>query len=60
MKSIAFCCISTGEFHFPNDIAAQIAVDTVKEYQREHEIEVIFNVFKDSDKQIYRENLSAG
>lgn len=59
LKSIAFCCISTGEFHFPNDTAAQIAVDTVKEYQKEHKIEVIFNVFKDSDKQIYRELLSA-
>ena len=59
LKSIAFCCISTGEFHFPNDIAAQIAVDTVKEYQKQHEIEVIFNVFKDYDKQIYRELLSA-
>ncbi len=59
LKSIAFCCISTGEFHFPNDIAAQIAVNTVKEYQKEHKIEVIFNVFKDHDYQIYRELLSA-
>ena len=59
LKSIAFCCISTGEFHFPNDTAAQIAVNTVKEYQKEHEIEVIFNVFKDYDYQIYRELLSA-
>ena len=59
LNSIAFCCISTGEFHFPNDIAAQIAVDTVKEYQKQHEIEVIFNVFKDYDFQLYRELLSA-
>ena len=59
LKSIAFCCISTGEFHFPNDIAAQIAVDTVKEYQKEHKIEVIFNVFKDYDYRLYRELLSA-
>ena len=59
LKSIAFCCISTGEFHFPNDIAAQIAVDTVKEYQKQHEIEVIFNVFKDYDYELYRELLSA-
>nr|WP_316618956.1 protein-ADP-ribose hydrolase [uncultured Ruminococcus sp.] len=58
-KSIAFCCISTGVFGFPQYDAAQIAVKTVKEYQKEHKIEVIFNVFKDSDKQIYRENLSA-
>ena len=58
-KSIAFCCISTGVFGFPQKEAAEIAVNTVKEYQKEHEIEVIFNVFKDSDKQIYRENFSA-
>ena len=59
LKSIAFCCISTGVFGFPQKEAAQIAVNTVKEYQKKHEIEVIFNVFKDSDKQIYRELLSA-
>lgn len=59
LKSIAFCCISTGVFGFPKREAAEIAVNTVKEYQKEHEIEVIFNVFKDSDKQIYRELLSA-
>ncbi|MEE0871996.1 MAG: protein-ADP-ribose hydrolase [Ruminococcus sp.] len=58
-KSIAFCCISTGVFGFPQKEAAEIAVNTVKEYQKQHEIEVIFNVFKDSDKQIYRELLSA-
>ena len=58
-KSIAFCCISTGVFGFPQKEAAEIAVKAVKEYQKEHEIEVIFNVFKDSDKQIYRELLSA-
>ena len=58
LKSIAFCCISTGVFGFPKKEAAEIAVNTVKEYQKEHEIEVIFNVFKDSDTQIYRELLS--
>ncbi|MCD8363070.1 MAG: protein-ADP-ribose hydrolase [Lachnospiraceae bacterium] len=59
VKSVAFCCISTGEFHFPNDRAAQIAVSTVKEYkeQTNSEIEVIFNVFKDVDLQIYRKLL---
>ncbi|MCC8139870.1 MAG: protein-ADP-ribose hydrolase [Lachnospiraceae bacterium] len=59
VKSIAFCCISTGEFHFPNDRAAQIAVSTVKEYKEQTncEIEVIFNVFKDIDLQIYRKLL---
>lgn len=61
LKSIAFCCISTGEFHFPNDKAAQIAVETVKKYkERTHsEIEVIFNVFKELDYNIYRELLRA-
>ena len=32
LESVAFCCISTGEFHFPNDLAAEIAVRTVKEF----------------------------
>lgn len=61
LKSIAFCCISTGEFHFPNDKAAQIAIETVKEYkeQMHSEIEVIFNVFKELDYNIYRELLQA-
>ena len=56
VKSIAFCCISTGEFHFPNERAAEIAVQTVKDYQREAggEIEVIFNVFKEADFSIYQ------
>ena len=55
-RSIAFCCISTGEFHFPNELAAQIAVQTVRAWQRQNpdRIEVIFNVFKDSDYEIYR------
>ena len=58
VKSIAFCCISTGEFHFPNDIAAQIAVETVKDYLKHSELErVIFNVFKDTDKKIYEKLL---
>ncbi len=56
IKSVAFCCISTGEFHFPNDKAAQIAVRAVKEYreQTHSKIEVIFNVFKAIDLQIYQ------
>ena len=56
LKSIAFCCISTGEFHFPNDKAAEIAVHTVKAYRQDtrSSMEVIFNVFKDKDYQIYR------
>ena len=61
LKSIAFCCISTGEFHFPNDKAAQIAVETVKRYKEEtqSEIEVIFNVFKKLDYNIYKRLLKA-
>lgn len=61
IKSIAFCCISTGEFHFPNDQAAQIAVQTVKAYKKQthSEIEVIFNVFKTDDYNIYRNLLAA-
>ena len=59
VESIAFCCISTGVFLFPNDKAAEIAVQTVKEYKAETDrrIEVIFNVFKDVDYQIYRDLL---
>ena len=55
VKSIAFCCISTGEFHFPNESAAAIAVQTVRDYiqQTNSSIEVIFNVFKDIDYTIY-------
>lgn len=61
LKSIAFCCISTGEFHFPNDKAAQIAVETVKRFKKQthSEIEVIFNVFKELDYNIYQELLQA-
>ena len=55
IKSVAFCCISTGEFHFPNGEAAQIAVDTVRRYRGS--TEVIFNVFKNTDLEIYRELL---
>lgn len=56
LKSIAFCCISTGEFHFPNGEAAQIAVRTVRDYlQSDAGIEkVIFNVFKQVDYDIYK------
>lgn len=56
IDSIAFCCISTGEFHFPNGKAAEIAVRTVKKFISENKskIKVIFNVFKDTDYEIYR------
>ena len=59
ITSLAFCCISTGEFHFPNDKAAEIAVQTVKQYKEKTKsnMEVIFNVFKDMDYKIYRKLL---
>ena len=58
-KSLAFCCISTGEFHFPNRRAAEIAVETVKAWQAQHpgEMEVVFNVFQDRDREIYEKLL---
>ena len=61
LESVAFCCISTGEFHFPNEEAAQIAVRTVTEFmeQKTDVKKVIFNVFKDADREIYRRLLSA-
>ena len=56
LESVAFCCISTGEFHFPNEEAARIAVRTVQEFlQQESSVKkVIFNVFKDTDLEIYK------
>lgn len=59
LKSVAFCCISTGEFHFPNQEAAEIAVKTVRDFLKQDTgIErVIFNVFKDTDLAIYRKLL---
>ncbi len=59
IRSIAFCCISTGEYYFPNDKAAEIAVRTVKAYKKatNSNIGVIFNVFKDIDRELYEEVL---
>lgn len=54
IKSIAFCCISTGVFGFPQDKAAEIAVQTVREFLKTHDIEVIFNVFTEKDFDIYK------
>lgn len=61
LESITFCCISTGEFHFPNEKAAKIAVDTVRKYKQQtgSKIKVIYNVFKDEDYEIYRKLLCA-
>ena len=60
VKSIAFCCISTGVFMFPNRRAAEIAVETVRTYCKEtgSGIKVVFNVFKDEDFAIYSKILS--
>lgn len=53
VKSIAFCCISTGVFGFPQKKAAEIAVKTVRNFRKDHSIEVIFNVFRQDDYDIY-------
>ena len=56
LRSVAFCCISTGVFRFPQERAAEIAVKTVKAFLDHSETSlkrVIFNVFKDSDWDIY-------
>lgn len=61
LQSVAFCCISTGEFHFPNERAAEIAIRTVGEYKAETEskIKVIFDVWKNKDHEIYDRLLGA-
>ena len=62
LRSVAFCCISTGVFHFPNRRAAEIAVNTVTGWTESHKgrmDRVIFNVFKDQDRVIYEEILTA-
>ena len=62
LESIAFCCISTGEFHFPNDLACRIAVGTVRNYLKTHPDSsiktVVFNTFKDIDHVLYQEALT--
>ena len=61
VKSIAFCCLSTGVFRFPQQRAAEIATDTVKKFLAKDNWvkKVIFNVFKDEDLKIYRELLES-
>ena len=61
LESVAFCCISTGEFHFPKEEAAVIAVRAVKDFMTKQISvrRVIFNVFKSSDEEIYRRLLGA-
>ena len=59
VKSISFCCISTGVFMFPNKRAAELAVQTVKQYKEKtkSKIKVIFNVFKEEDERLYKQLL---
>lgn len=59
IKSIAFCCISTGVFMFPGKRAAELAIQTVKQYKERTKsgIKVIFNVFKDEDERLYEQLL---
>lgn len=60
LESIAFCCISTGVFNFPQNLAAEIAIETVEEYLKSTETtlkHVIFNVFTDKDYLIYKKLL---
>ena len=59
LESIAFCCISTGVFHFPNQRAAEIAIETVKSYPRHSLKTIVFNVFLDKDRDIYEQLLGA-
>ena len=54
LESVAFCCISTGVFGFPQREAAEIAVETVTAFQKERPIDVVFNVFKEADLNIYQ------
>ena len=58
LKSIAFCCISTGVFHFPNERAAEIAIEAVKRYPRQSIKTIVFNVFLDKDYDIYKQLLA--
>lgn len=53
LGSVAFCCISTGVFRFPLELAARIAVKTVECFIQEHPLKVVFNVFTDRDAEIY-------
>ena len=64
LRSIAFCCISTGEFRFPNDLACEIAVQTVRDYlasnPKTNLKTIVFNTFKDIDHELYSNALAEG
>ena len=60
IKEIAFPCISTGEFRFPKNMAANIALNAVKEYLNKSDVsidKVVFNVFSEEDYKIYAESM---
>ena len=57
LRSVALCCISTGEFHFPPRRAAELAVQAVKKFLSTHAFEIVFNVFTERDEKIYRDVL---
>lgn len=62
IRSVAFCCISTGEFHFPNEKAAEIAWETVTGFLNKHDDcmdRVVFNVFTERDREIYEALVSS-
>ena len=61
IESVAFCCISTGEFRFPNDLAVDIALFSVNDFLKENKernIKIVFNVFKDIDYELYNKKLN--
>ena len=61
VRSVAFCCISTGEFHFPNDAAVEIAINTVSDFLADDADafdRIIFNVFIEADKKLYEQLLA--
>ena len=62
LESVAFCCISTGVFHFPNEKAAEIAIASTTDFLKQNDTtvkKVVFNVFKENDKQIYERLLGS-
>ena len=61
IESVAFCCISTGEFRFPNDLASDIALSSVNDFLKENKepnIKIVFNVFKDIDCELYNKKIA--
>lgn len=61
IESVAFCCISTDEFRFPNDLAVDIALFSVNDFLKENKernIKIVFNIFKDIDYELYNKKLN--